>query len=252
MKIPHSADVAPLDVLAHDAIDVWFAPVDDVLPETLAAWDATLSGDERERRDRFLFPEHRRQFHVAHGLVRATLSRYARIDPGDWAFDIGAHGRPEIRDTSGGRRLRFNLSHTHGLVAVAVAWERDIGVDVEAADRRAATLAIADRFFAPTEIAALRAAPAESQQDRFIRTWTLKEAYIKARGMGLALPLQQFAFELHEPDGATVAFDARLVDDPRAWFFAEVRPLPGHRLAIAARRSGAAALALRVRVWGEV
>ena len=104
------------------------------------------------------------------------------------------HGRPEILDRPAGvPDLRFNLSHTDGLIACAVTIGREVGVDVEHVGRRL-THDIAGRFFAPREVADLKSLPVAEQPRVFFDYWTLKEAYIKARGFGLALPLGDFAF----------------------------------------------------------
>jgi 4'-phosphopantetheinyl transferase len=153
----------------------------------LDEWRELLSPEERARGDRYLFPRNRHEHLVAHALKRQALSRFApSVDPRDWRFVAGEHGKPSIVEPA--CRLRFNLSHTDGLVACLVALEAEVGVDVEQTARRSDTVGIADRFFAVPEVEALRALPESAQRARFFEYWTLKEAYIKARGMGLALP----------------------------------------------------------------
>src|SRR5262249_22736299 len=134
--------------------------------------------------------------------------------------------------------LHFNLSNTFGLVVNLTAHERDAGVDVEDLERRGQTVAIADRFFSPAEVAALRAAPASMQRARFFDYWTLKEAYIKARRMGLATPLRHFSFSLPSSPGLpiAIAFDPALEDDAAEWQFAQFRPTERHLVSIAIRR----------------
>ena len=134
--------------------------------------------------------------------------------------------------------LHFNLSHTRGLIAVGVASGRDLGVDVEFVDR-GLTQDVAGRFFAPAEVRDLRALPDDQQAVTFFDYWTLKEAYIKARGMGLALPLDQFAFALDGDRPPTIAFGPAIADDPARWQFFQAWPLPRHRLAVAVERRGA-------------
>ncbi len=124
------------------------------------------------------------------------LSRYADVAPRDWPFRIDEHGRPELAARPAGTPdLRFNVSHTNGLVACAVTVGREVGVDVEHTGRRLVH-DVAERFFSPREVADLRACPAADQPVVFFDYWTLKESYIKARGLGLALPLRQFSFLL--------------------------------------------------------
>jgi 4'-phosphopantetheinyl transferase len=181
--------------------------------EELSRAASLLDSEEKARADRFVFPEHKRLYTLAHGMVRTTLARALGRDPRALRFVIGSHGKPSIEGVS------FNLSHTDGLVAVAVG-NGALGVDVEDSERRTDILGVCDRFFAPAEVDALRALPASAQRERFFRYWTLKESYIKARGLGLAIPLEDFAFTLDSPE-ITVAFVPRLQDDPGRWRFGQ-------------------------------
>jgi 4'-phosphopantetheinyl transferase len=225
---------------------VWYAFTDEIVdPEQLARYRAVLSAEEVARMERFHFDRHRHSFLVSHALVRAVLSLYADVPPASWTFAIGPNGKPEIAAPA--VPLRFNLSHTQGLAAVIVARQRDVGVDVENVARRAIGLALAERYFAPAEVAALRALSEAQRQERFFAYWTLKEAYIKARGLGLALPLDGFAFDLDQPGPLRIAFAATLADDPAAWQFAQFRAGPVHPLAVAIHRPGAADLTITWR-----
>lgn len=196
-----------------------------------------LSADERAREGRFHFDADKERFVIGRALVRLQLSRYLGGDPRGWAFVANEHGRPALLNPNSATQLGFNVSHTRGMVACALAATHDVGVDVECVDR-ALTHDVADRFFAPSEVAALRALPVEDQSRVFFDYWTLKEAYIKARGMGLALPLRHFAFHLRPPDSPTIAFDPEIDDDARTWQFAQAWPTDRHRLALAVRRGG--------------
>ena len=234
--------------LGSDDVHVWTAVPEHVTePSTVAHCALLLSEAETARMQRFHFYADRHTYLIAHALVRTALSRYDDVEPSAWAFDVNEYGRPDIRPGIGSRALAFNLSHTRGLVAVAIALGRDVGVDVEHVRPRALSLAVADHYFAPTEVAALRAQPAGAQRDRFFTYWTLKESYIKARGMGLALPLDQFAFDVDGGDDITIALDPRLGDDARSWWFHARRASPDHRLAVAVRKTPAEALRLEVR-----
>ncbi|HVU51595.1 MAG TPA: 4'-phosphopantetheinyl transferase superfamily protein [Polyangia bacterium] len=213
---------------------------------------ALLDADERARMSRFHAPEDARRYLFAHALARTALTRYApEVPPERWRFRAGAHGRPEIADAKGAAAtaLRFNLSHTAGLVACAVARGRDVGVDVEHlfpprwSDE--ACLEIAAAHFAPAEVAALAAEPAERRRARFFEIWTLKEAYTKARGLGLALPLAGFAFDARGPDlrlRCAPSVDA----EPEGWRFERLRPTPRHALALAARCAAGDRLVVRI------
>jgi len=175
---------------------------------------------------------------VTRALVRTVLSSYVPRAPEAWRFVRTEHGRPLIAGAEADpetRWLTFNLSNTTGLVACAVARDREVGVDVEWLDRRGQALEIADRFFSAPELAELRARPAERQLDRFFDYWTLKESYLKAVGKGLTLPLEAFALELDwGPIGLRVF--PPITDDPATWQFHLCSPAPRHRLAVAVRR----------------
>jgi len=170
---------------------------------------------------------------VTRALVRTVLSRYAEVSPADWRFVANGYGKPEISEPREERSLRFNLSHTEGLVVCLVGRDRELGVDVEDRTRKGDLLDVADRFFSPFEVKALRALPPEEQMDRFFLYWTLKESYIKARGMGLALSLSAFSFDLDSPgSGVRVLFDPSLEDDPGRWQFSAMSYGRRHAIAV--------------------
>jgi len=244
--MPPSAAEPPLLSLPPDEVHVWLCEPERVTePRLLERYLALLDSAERERHQRFHFEKHRKQFLVSHALVRLCLSRYAPVPPEAWKFTLNPWGRPEVAG-QGATRLRFNLSHTDGMAICAVALDAEVGADVEDTLRPGATVELADRFFAPTEAAALRALPVEHQRERFFELWTLKESYIKARGQGLSLPLEQFAFQLRPGAPPRIAFDPRLQDDPQAWRFFQLRLSPRHKAAVAVRRAPGLPLSARI------
>ena len=188
----------------------------------------------------------RHAFLLTRALVRTMLSGYTTIGPADWRFIANAYGRPEILDRPPGvPDLRFNISHTNGLIACAVTVGREIGVDVEDIGRHL-THDVAGRHFARREVDDLRKLPEDQQRRVFFDYWTLKEAYIKARGMGLALPLAHFAFALRPPAAPTISFDPEIDDDPATWQFAQSWPTDEHRLGLAVRRPPGRDLDVRI------
>ncbi len=214
----------------HEA-HLWLVEPDDIrAPELLDAYDALLTQDERDKRDRFRFERDRHTCLVTRALVRTTLSRYVDVAPQAWRFETNEYGRPAIASPREAGELKFNLSHTRGMVACIVGWNRDVGVDVEDRDRTGRLLDVADRFFSPSEVRALRSLPDQEQWDRFFLYWTLKESYIKARGMGLAIPLSHFSFDVERD--VTIAFDPKLDDTPERWQFTAFSR--GRRHAVAA------------------
>ena len=224
-------------LLSSSDVHVRFAtPAELDQPARLAAYEQLLTPDERARLERLRRPEDRLVALVARALLRSSLSRVAPPPPEDWRFTPSAEGRPELVPGITTLPLRFNLSHTGGLVAVVVALERDVGVDVEAHDRPTPLLEIARRQFAEHEHAALAALPEGDRLEAFYRHWTLKEAYLKARGLGLPGGLDQVTFALESGAPPRCALGPSLADEAGAWRFALARPTQRHTLAVAARR----------------
>lgn len=213
--------------------------------EALERLAALLTDDERARAARYRRPVDAALSITARALARLTLAHAARgrglrVAPARFAFGLGEHGKPEVSGPPDGLGLLFNVSHTEGLTvcAVAVAGEVEaVGVDVERADRRTSHVDLARRFFAPEEAAEVEAAPEGAERvELFFRFWTLKEAYLKARGVGLGLELDSFRFRLHEGPWPLIAFAPKADDDEAGWAFAAHRGEGGHLLAAGARR----------------
>ena len=220
-------------------VDLWCFFYDGHLtPERRAAYDALMTEDERARHRRFMFDRDRDLFLATRALVRCVLSRYADVRPPAWRFERTEHGRPFVAGPSGVPSLHFNLSNTYGLVACAVGSYPRVGVDVENTTRSTDAIEIADRFFSPLEVEALHALPRDRQRERFFSYWTLKESYIKARGLGLAIPLGQFSFLLDDAPPIRIRFDPALDDDPARWRFGLFRASDRHTLAVGVDTSG--------------
>lgn len=197
------------------------------------AYRELLAPEERERWGRFHFARHRNQYVIARALVRGVLSLYKPdIPPVAWRFETNAFGRP-ILAAGMGEALHFNLSHTEGRIVLAVAAAAMVGVDIEWCARPGPTLELADMVFSSEEEAALRAIPAHQQRRRFFELWTLKEAYIKARGMGLSLPLKDFTMRFSGRDGLDIAFSPGRQDAPAHWSFFCLDAGPDYALALA-------------------
>jgi 4'-phosphopantetheinyl transferase len=193
-------------------------------PDRFVALADLLNEQERARAARFAFEKDRRAYVAAHALLRAKLSERAGGAPQDWRFAAAVHGKPHLVDAP--RDLRFSLTHTRDRVAVAISEGVEIGVDVESASRRAESLKLTERFFAPEEAAFLRALDGDARREAFFAIWTLKEAVVKATGLGLAGGLDGFAISL-DPLGLTMR------DAPGAdWRLAHWR-LGDHHVALA-------------------
>jgi 4'-phosphopantetheinyl transferase len=215
-----------------DRIDLWLAFVDEAIDdELLLQYRKLLAPDELLKHSRFHFESDRRLYLVTRALIRTTLSRYSTLKPQEWTFELNAFGRPEIANANGDARgIAFNISHTAGAVLLAVTSNVQIGVDIESLAARQPSLNIADAFFAPEEVVALRAQPPAQQNQRFFEYWTLKESYIKARNKGLTIPLDQFSFDFPTDKTIRLALQAQLRDEPSHWRFWQFR-LGAHYLA---------------------
>ncbi|MDO8271853.1 MAG: 4'-phosphopantetheinyl transferase superfamily protein [Gammaproteobacteria bacterium] len=220
-----------------DEIHLWVIDESSVDDALLAPCGSLLSADELQRHARLRLEGDRRRFLITRAAIRSVLSSYfPDAQPAQWQFSRNAWGRPAIAAPVLDSGIQFNISHAQGLIVIAVTERGDLGVDVEYTGRRCRTLALANRYFSKQEIAALQSLSVSAQRERFFDLWTLKEAYIKACGMGLAIPLRSFSFEFAK-DGISIAFAPERCDDPGAWQFWQMQASPEHRLAIALKSS---------------
>jgi len=211
---------------------LWWLVLADVPDGAWSRWSTVLDEEERARAARFVFERDRHQFIAAHALLRLLLQELAGGAAGAWRFVAAAHGKPSLHPDHRLDRLAFNISHARGAVACAMTLDHDIGVDIEDLARPGRLLEIAHAYFAPDELVLLRGAPPAEQRAVFLRLWTLKEAYIKAHGDGLSLPLDRFAFTLTPP---AIAFAPGFPDDPAVWQFSTLAPAGTHILSVAVR-----------------
>ncbi len=218
--------------LGNDEVHVWRAFLD--LPASqVQSLQQTLVAEELRRAERYYFQKDREHFIVARGLLRAILGRYLRIEPSQLRFCYGPHGKPELAGQTGGEALRFNVSHSHGLALYALTRDRKIGVDLERIRPDLADEKIAERFFSPREVAVLRALPTNMQPEAFFACWTRKEAYLKARGEGLALCLDQFDVSLAPGEPAALLSTNGDPQEVSRWSLQELDPGPGYVAALA-------------------
>jgi 4'-phosphopantetheinyl transferase len=213
-------------------VDLWFTRTDRVDSGLAARYRALLTQHELAQQARFYFEKDRHRYLVTRALAREVLSRYAPVAPDEWRFEADSYGKPHIVAPAGlAQRIAFNISHTDGLVIVGVSRGRALGVDAECMQRRAA-LEVAERFFSPLEVRSLQRLARQAQAMRFWELWTLKESYIKARGMGLSIPLDRFAFQLDRARRVALEFAPGFDDVPSRWQFWQMRPTEHHLLAL--------------------
>ncbi len=201
--------------------------MDTELWTRLRSW---LQPEETGRADRYQDMEARAAFLIGRGMARTMLAEVTGIAPGDWRFGEGPHGRPEI--TSPDTPYRFNLAHSHGVIACALAKNRDIGVDVEFLDRPDSSQDVAKRVCSDDELADIDAAPEEGRKERFLVYWTLKEAYLKARGLGISVHMGDVAFTVNSGEPKFVPAGS-LADADTRWVFRLAQPGPRHLMAVA-------------------
>jgi 4'-phosphopantetheinyl transferase len=223
-----------------DQIDLWLARPEAANDSyLLSQYKELMTEEERARASQFHLSRDCDRYIVTRALVRTTLSRYASVHPSEWIFTPNIYGRPQVavKDTLA-RRIAFNVSHTMGLVVLAVRWERSVGVDVENAHgRNGAWEDLGYQFFAPLEREALKAVPADSRSKRFFEYWTLKESYVKARGYGLSLPLDSFSMIFSGQGSIKLLIDPLNNDDVSHWYLWQCWPTQEHVIALCAECS---------------
>lgn len=221
-------------ISAHE-VHVWFAYNDKIMDShLLAQYHNILNEAERAQQKRFYFEKHRHQYLITRALVRSVLSLYENgIAPEQWEFKKNEYGKPFISNASLTIPLRFNLSHADELIVMAVTLDQEIGVDVEYLPRVGKMLDIANSFFSPAEVEQLQNLPPEKKMNRFYDLWTLKEAYIKACGMGLSIPLDQFSYSFSPQGKISIDFKPERNDEPGLWQFWQIQPNDIHKIAMA-------------------
>lgn len=208
-----------------------------------------LTETELARYQRYQFDRHRKQLLLGRVLIRTALSQYDQsIEPALWRFQQNAYGKPAIYSQQQRLPLFFNLSHSGGKLVLAVAGIEDIGVDVEQCNRQRRVSKISARYFSSLEAEQLLALAPENQLQRFYDLWTLKEAYIKACGLGLAIPLRQFSYAFPVDEKIAIKFDPAREDDENCWQLWQLELGEQFKLALAAR-IGASAPVQKLFSW---
>ncbi len=204
-------------------IHAYFIHLDDTVPDLTRvdpAKLAILSQHEQERYRRFYFDKDKYLYLVAHYALRRVLAHYLDCPPEAIEFESNDYGRPEVSQPQ--TCLRFNLTHTQGLIGIVLTNTIDCGIDVESSHKDRKTFELVNHVFAPQEISAFEQLQGEAQDRRFYQYWTLKEAFIKARGMGLSLALDSFYFDGDintEYSPISIDFNESFGEQPSDWFF---------------------------------
>jgi 4'-phosphopantetheinyl transferase len=228
---------------------LWLANIQQLDDADCALLDSALSTDERAALAQAKTAKQRQRQRLSRSLSRLILAKHSGCSPQQLAFSYNPQGKPLLANNPA---LAFNLSHSGDWVVLAVAQGcEQLGVDVEHCQRRNKVLAIAERYFAASELAELQALPAEQQRRRFFDYWTLKEAYIKARGEGLAMSLQSFAFEL-TAQAITLKLPTTSTDNAAQWQFYQQTLGTDYVLALAAKNLSTPLAPLRLQPFAKV
>lgn len=237
--------VSPL--VSRQEVHVWRAEVDSSPPQ-IQKYVQTLSTDELARTARLQFQKHRYHFIVARGILRMLLGRYLGIAAKRVRFQYNPYGKPALTAGSNQTGLTFNLAHSHEMLLLAVSRCRSLGIDVEYLRDDLPFVQLAKQFFSPQEIAELNAIPAQQQKQAFYTVWTLKEAYIKMRGQGLSMPLDQFSISVTPGKPISLTFHSSNTLKTIKCCFRIIEPGPGYTAALAAEGTS---LDLRCCQWSQ-
>jgi 4'-phosphopantetheinyl transferase len=242
--INHLWSPPPKDLrLAENEVHVWRAQLELPLSRVQELKDI-LTDDELDRANRFSFEIDRQRFIAARGTLRSILSRYITICPGHLRFYYNQYGKPFLAPEFSSYLLSFNLSHSGSIALYAITRNREIGVDVERVHSDFEYEEIAKRFFSVNEVAILRMIPTEKKLEAFYNCWTRKEAYIKAHGEGLSLPLDSFDVSFAPWESSLLLISK---DDPQEsshWTLLDLKAGLSYAAALAVKGKGC-----RFRYW---
>jgi 4'-phosphopantetheinyl transferase len=207
--------------IAAGGFHVWRSSLDIPASELRRYW-SFLSTEEKARAERFVFPRDKDYFIAARGTLRELLERYLDRAPKEIELQTNKWGKPALMETGGSEGIYFNLSHSHGMAAYVFSQEGEAGIDIEKIRPELDSEEIAKRYFSENEIRELQSLPAELRPEGFFLCWTRKEAYIKACGEGLGIPLRSFEVSLTPGEPAVLRSD-----DKAKWNLLSLLPFPG-------------------------
>jgi 4'-phosphopantetheinyl transferase len=225
---------SPVAELASDEVHIWGVNL-EVTEFWISQLEGTLSVEEKERAGRFYFERDRRAFTVGRGLLRTFLGCYLGKDPTKIEFEYNRYGKPLL---SAGDGIQFNVSHSGNIALLAFVRDRGIGVDVEYKRPEADYIKIAERVFSSEELAELASLPGGRRQEAFFNGWSRKEAYIKAHGQGVSLPLDQIVVSISPDEPAQLLNIKGTFDTPARWQLRELKLGPYYAAAVIVEGSG--------------
>ncbi len=219
----------PLNIgkLAENEIHIWQASLNGEVT-VLHTLQRLLTEEEAAKASQFRFEKDQHHWIIARGTLRVLLGRYLNVDPGLLRFDYNAYGKPALSSPFNERQLHFNVSHSHAVALYAFTYARQIGIDIEYMRSDIDYEQLAHYSFSPNEQAVLYALPKAMQQQAFFNCWTRKEAYIKAKGKGLSLPLDLFDVSLRPGDPARLLSSREASQETISWSMRELLPGPNY------------------------
>jgi 4'-phosphopantetheinyl transferase len=210
-KANWSSPTGILELNPH-VVDIWRVPI-DIAEESGKVLESTLSKSEVERAAHFHFAADRDRFIVSHGCLRDILGRYLHCQPHQINFSSNDYGKPALREG----QLEFNLSHSADFALIAIAQQRRVGIDLERIRKGISSHVIARQYFSKAEVAESEALPIEQREVAFFLCWTRKEAYSKAQGLGLSLPLESFDVSLSPNEPAILRATRPEAEETAHW-----------------------------------
>ncbi|MEW5755627.1 MAG: 4'-phosphopantetheinyl transferase superfamily protein [Pseudomonadota bacterium] len=228
----------------HNQIDLWLFSVGILTDALRNEYENILSGEEHDFCNKIAIQDKKDLFISSKVLLRKLLYCYTSVPASQWRFAINSFGRPCISEPSQYRSVQFNISHAKGLMACSISTFHEVGVDVENISRDRDFLGISRAFFCEREVDSLTSAPSHEVGRMFYTYWTLREAYLKAKGVGLSSPLSSFWFE--QVPFPRICFRHECKEAGKRWRFVSKRITDEHILALAIRANHKANINVRV------
>ena len=224
-------------ILPNNEVHLWSASVQENI-SYLNTYRHILSLEEKQRAERFKFKRDQDRFIIAHVLLRLVLSRYIKITPQAIAYSSNSFGKPNLKGCSDIETINFNMSHSNDHVLIAVANNLAVGVDIEWVRPIENANQIVETFFSAKEKVQFQSLSDHLKTEAFYSCWTRKEAFIKALGVGISLPLNQFSVSFLPGEPADLLEVPTTIEQPEFWTLEEFQVREGYVAAIAAQGTG--------------
>ena len=225
----------PIQPLADSDIHVWCASL-NVPPQDLSYYSSLLSQEETVHAERFYFEKDRSRFIAGRGLLRTLLGSYLNLEPAQIEFVYGPYGKPALKSRLTDHVLEFNLSHSNDLVLYAFNWNRRVGIDIEYMIPMQDMDDFAEQFFAPNEKAYFHSLSGDQKSDVFFKLWTSKEAFLKANGKGLTVPISEVEISLAIEKTVKLISIGGDREQSAGWRLELFDPFQGYQAALAVER----------------